>query len=108
MGIAFGSWALLRDSMNLALDAVPAGIDASQVRQFLLAQPAVCDIHHLHIWGLSTTESALTVHVVVTDYQQCDALLVAITRTLRERFQIGHATVQFETVSPEECAAREC
>jgi cobalt-zinc-cadmium efflux system protein len=106
--IAFGTWELLRDSTNLALDAVPPGIDTARVREYLLQLPAVCDIHHLHIWGLSTTEAALTVHVVITDYEQCEPLLLEITRKLRDRFRIGHATVQFETVSQQDCAARDC
>jgi cobalt-zinc-cadmium efflux system protein len=106
--IAFGTWELLRDSTNLALDAVPPGIETAKVRAYLLQLPAVCDIHHLHIWGLSTTEAALTVHVVITDYEQCEPLLLEITRKLRDQFRIGHATVQFETVSQQDCAARDC
>ena len=62
------------------------------MRGYLLDQPAVCDIHHLHV-GIDTTEAALTVHMIIADYQQCDVLLVEITRTLRDRFHIGHATV---------------
>lgn len=104
--IIYGTWDLLRESVNLSLDAVPEGIDLAQVRKYLQELPYVADAHHLHIWGLSTTESALTVHLVLTDRTQGDTLLREINVTLRERFRIGHATIQFESSGAQECAAK--
>src|SRR5215471_5804547 len=69
------TWGLLRDSLNMALDAVPANIDVAAVREYLAALPAVADVHHLHIWPLSTTETALTVHLVKSDTSPNDELI---------------------------------
>lgn len=101
--IIYGTWDLLRESINLSLDAVPEGIDPAAVAAWLRSLPHVCDMHHLHIWGLSTTEAALTAHLVLTDHTQCDALLREINTTLRERFRIGHATIQFESPGAHAC-----
>jgi cobalt-zinc-cadmium efflux system protein len=106
--IVYSAWNLLRDSLNLALDAVPEGIDVAAVRGYLLALPSVTDVHHLHIWGLSTTESALTVHLVLADGQRCDKLLHRINHDLHERFGIGHATIQFETAGEAACCSDNC
>lgn len=106
--IVYGAWGLLRDSLNLALDAVPKGIDAAAVRAYLLGLPAVTDAHHLHIWGLSTTEAALTVHLVLVDNRWSSELLHDINHELRERFHIGHATIQFETIGGHECITKNC
>ncbi len=65
--IVRGTWGLLKDSMNLAMDAVPEGIDVDEVQRYLAGLPAVNDVHDLHIWGMSTTETALTVHLVTSD-----------------------------------------
>jgi cobalt-zinc-cadmium efflux system protein len=105
--IIYGTWGLLRESINLSLDAVPEGIDPTAVRRYLLDLPEVADAHHLHIWGLSTTETALTVHVVLTEGTQNDELLREINITLRERFRIGHATIQFESPDAQACENRE-
>jgi cobalt-zinc-cadmium efflux system protein len=106
--IVYGAWQLLRDSLNLALDAVPKGIDAAAVRTYLLGLPSVTDVHHLHIWGLSTTESALTVHLVLADDQRSNELLHRINHDLHERFGIGHATIQFEAASEAACCSENC
>ncbi|HUF62419.1 MAG TPA: cation diffusion facilitator family transporter [Verrucomicrobiales bacterium] len=95
--IAAGTWGLLRDSLNLALDAVPPGIDLEAVRGYLTSLPQVTAVHDLHIWGMSTTETALTAHLVRTNPRVDNALLVKTARELRERFQIVHVTLQFET-----------
>ena len=95
--ILVGTWGLLRDSTNLAMDAVPPGIDESEVCAFLRALPGVTEVHDLHIWGMSTTETALTAHLVRDDGALDGDLLHRITHQVRERFGIGHATVQFET-----------
>jgi cobalt-zinc-cadmium efflux system protein len=106
--IVYSAWKLLLDSLNLALDAVPEGIDAVEVRGYLLGLPPVTDVHHLHIWGLSTTESALTVHLVLADDQWSNELLHRINHDLHERFGIGHATIQFEAASEVACCSENC
>lgn len=106
--IIVGTWGLLRDSVNLALDAVPSGIDVAGVREYLLGLPTVVDVHHLHVWGLSTSETALTAHLVLAGNLEDNALLDSINHGLRERFDIGHATIQFEAAGQPECPSREC
>ncbi|MBI3862370.1 MAG: cation transporter [Planctomycetia bacterium] len=94
--ILASTWGLLRDSINLALDAVPRGIDPVQVREYLGALPGITGVHDLHIWGMSTTETALTAHLVKPDGQIDDAFLADVEQTLRSRFGIVHATIQLE------------
>lgn len=94
--ILVGTWGLLRDSVNLALDAVPSSIDPRQVEDYLLGLPSVVAVHDLHIWGTSTTEVALTAHLVKPDPAGDDALLARVTRELRTRFGIHHPTIQWE------------
>jgi cobalt-zinc-cadmium efflux system protein len=94
--IAVGTWGLLRDSVNLALDAVPQGIDPDEVEAYLAALPGVAAVHDLHIWGMSTTEAALTVHLVTPDASVDDALLARINKDMHGRFGIDHTTIQFE------------
>jgi cobalt-zinc-cadmium efflux system protein len=106
--IVAGTWGLLRDSVNLALDAVPSGIDVPGIRGYLCDLPGVVDVHHLHVWGLSTNEAALTAHVVLEGNIEDNALLDSINRELQERFGIGHATIQFEAAGRSPCASREC
>ena len=94
--ITLGTWGLLRESLDLALDAVPASIQPAEVEAYLAGLPGVEAIHDLHIWGMSTTEAALTVHLIKPDASIDDALLGQISRELHDRFGIEHATVQFE------------
>jgi cobalt-zinc-cadmium efflux system protein len=94
--ITIGSWGLLRDSFNLALDAVPEGIDPDAVRDYLASIDGVTEVHDLHIWGLSTTHVALTAHLVRPNGGDGDALLAEACAVLHERFQIEHATIQLE------------
>ena len=94
--IVWGTWGLLRDATNLALDAVPAGIDAEKVKSYLAGLSGVVAVHDLHIWALSTTETALTVHLVKPEAGFDDALLARTCTELREKFGIGHATIQCE------------
>ena len=94
--IVWGTWGLLRDSTNLALDAVPTGIDTAQVRRYLESLPGVVAVHDLHVWGLSTTQTALTVHLVKPEAEIDDALLARTCEELRARFGIAHATIQLE------------
>jgi cobalt-zinc-cadmium efflux system protein len=95
--IVWGTWGLLRDATRLALDGVPPGIDAGAVAAHLAAWPGVADIHDLHIWPMSTTETALTVHLVRPDAALDDAMLLALRSSLRDRYGIAHATIQVET-----------
>ncbi len=95
--IGWGSWGLLRESMALAMDAVPAGVAPAQVESFLRALPGVAEVHDLHIWGLSTTSTALTAHLVRADDTEADLLLQAACNGLRHRFNIAHCTFQVET-----------
>ncbi|HEY3968561.1 MAG TPA: cation diffusion facilitator family transporter [Planctomycetaceae bacterium] len=94
--ILFSTWGLLLDSVNLALDAVPKGIDPAAVRQYLEQLAGITGVHDLHIWGMSTTETALTVHLVKPDGLIDDAFLAEVEQALRSRFRILHATVQLE------------
>lgn len=94
--IVYGTWDLIRDAIGLALDAVPEGIDAMAVRAHLAALPGVAAIHDLHIWGMSTTETALTCHLVMPGGHPGDAALSGLGRELDERFGIHHATIQIE------------
>jgi cobalt-zinc-cadmium efflux system protein len=101
--IVVGTWGLLRDSVNLALDGAPREIDVSEVRAWLTAQPGVEEIHDLHIWALSTTETALTAHVIRPANDDADLFLHATCEALSVRFNIGHATLQVETDSETAC-----
>lgn len=94
--IVWGTWNLLRESLSLALDAVPLGIDAHAVEAHLAGLPGVSAVHDLHIWGMSTTEVALTVHLVMPVPPSDDRFLGAVCGELRQRFAIGHVTIQIE------------
>jgi cobalt-zinc-cadmium efflux system protein len=94
--IVLGTWGLLKESVNLALDAVPEGIDPDAVGAYLAGLPGVTGVHDLHIWGMSTTESALTVHLVKPDTENCDGLLHQTYEELHGQFGIEHATIQVE------------
>ena len=94
--IFVGTWGLLRNSVNLAIDAVPEGVDSTLVQRYLANLPGVAEVHDLHIWGLSTTEVALTAHLVKPDTMSEDALIVSACRELHEQFGIEHATLQVE------------
>jgi len=94
--ILVSTWGLLRDSLHLSLDGVPASVNSSAVMSYLADQRGVTDVHDLHIWALSTTSVALTAHLVVPDRGADDALLDSITPNLRRRFHIHHATLQIE------------
>ncbi len=105
--IVAGTWSLLRDSLTLSLAAVPPSVDESAVQHYLCALPSVDEVHDLHIWGLSTTETALTAHLVLADRADGDEMLRRLPDELRARFGIGHCTVQLETgAMAHECALR--
>jgi cobalt-zinc-cadmium efflux system protein len=98
--ITVGTWGLLRASVNLAMDVVPEGIDRDAIEAYLAGLPGVTDVHDLHIWGMSTTETALTVHLIRSTPLIDDALIAEASRELHDRFRIGHATFQFEIGHP--------
>ena len=95
--ILVGTWGLMRDSMRLALGAVPEDIDADAVRGYLEKLPGVDAVHDLHIWAMSTSENALTAHLVMPSGHPGDAFLCEIAETIERRFRIGHVTTQIET-----------
>ena len=99
--IVIGTWRLLRRALDMALNAVPAGIDATEVRRHLTAISGVAAVHDLHIWPMSTTTTALTCHLVMPGGHPGDAVLTKIADELHERFGIEHATIQVETGDPE-------
>ena len=105
VGLAWGSWDLLKDAVKMGLLAVPRHIDEHAVRSFLAGQAGVSAVHDLHIWGMSTTESALTAHLVMPDGSPGDAFLHELAHELEERFGIHHATVQIETAA-HDCALK--
>ena len=96
VAILVGTWGLFRESLDLALDAVPRGIDPGAVGAALAAIPGVAGIHDLHIWNASTSEISLTAHLVVPDPGDGPAVLAAASREVRERFAISHTTIQIE------------
>ena len=100
--IVVGTWSLVKSAIGLALDAVPEGVDAAAVRAHLLATPGVTGLHDLHIWGMSTTETALTCHLVMPGGHPGDATLNGIAQQLDHRFGIHHATIQIELADTEE------
>lgn len=106
--IVLGTWGLLRDSADLALDAAPRGIDVEAVRRYLAGLPGVEDVHDLHIWAISTTETAMTAHVLRPPqpgqtHADGDSFLHMACEGLEHRFKIGHATLQVETSTVHAC-----
>ena len=102
--ILWSTWSLLRDSVNLALQAVPAGIDRDEVEAFLASLAGVVAVHDLHIWAMSTTDTALTAHLVRPDAaSDNDAFLADVAHQLQHQFRIGHATLQIEHDADHAC-----
>ena len=101
--IGWSSWGLLKDSLRMGLLAAPEDIDMGAVRAFLSTQPGVVTVHDLHVWPMSTTETALTAHLVMPDGHD-DAFLHGLAHELEHRFGIGHPTLQIERASGAEYA----
>lgn len=101
--ILVGTWSLLRDSVSLSIDAVPKGVDIAGVKRYLTSIENVCQIHDLHVWAMSTTETALTVHLIVTDTDVSNKFLVDIQQHLHDHFNIEHATIQIENQDEASC-----
>ena len=102
--IVWATWGLLRDSVVMSLSAVPPGIDPAAVAAYLRARPGVTDLHDLHIWPMSTTDIALTAHLVMERGHPGNGFLNTAAEDLRTRFGIGHATLQIEEVGGPACA----
>ncbi len=102
--IVWGTWGLLRESLGMAMAAVPSHIDPAAPRKWLESQPGVVSVHDLHIWPMSTTETALTCHLVMPKGHPGDAFLHDLCAALLEMFKIGHATLQIETDPHAVCA----
>lgn len=101
--IVMGTWGVLTESLDMAFDAVPKNIDPHDVREFLQELPGVTGIHDLHIWPMSTTETALTAHLVVPAAHEDDHFLRDVAEQLEHRFRIAHTTLQVERGIGPEC-----
>jgi cobalt-zinc-cadmium efflux system protein len=105
--IVWSTWSLLRESVTLSLGAVPPGIDPDDVRRYLAALPGVTGVHHLHIWAISTSETALTCHLVIPGQHPGDDFLSDVTHALHNRFRIDHPTLQIEMGDTGTCATEQ-
>lgn len=94
--IVVGTWSLLRDSLNLALHAVPAHIDHAKVKEYLAGVKGVKEVHDLHIWAMSTTEVALSAHLLIPNQHPGDNFLQQLAKSLHDKYGIEHATIQIE------------
>jgi cobalt-zinc-cadmium efflux system protein len=101
--IVWTTWGLLSESARMSMDAVPADIDPGDVRRFLEKLPGVASVHDLHIWAVSTTENALTAHLVIPEGHPGDAFLADLCHDLDHRFKINHPTVQIEVGDAGRC-----
>jgi cobalt-zinc-cadmium efflux system protein len=101
--IVIGTWGLLRESVDLALDAAPEGADLNRIREFLLQGPGVTDVHDLHVWAMSTTETALTAHLVRPAGEGEDQFRNGLTHALERRFGVHHTTLQIERSRTDHC-----
>ncbi len=97
--IAFGTFDLLKDSFNLLMDSVPEGVNIDGVKELILSNSHVTDVHDLHIWALSTTENALTVHVVINDIVNNNMLIEKISKEIEKQYGITHSTIQIEMLA---------
>jgi cobalt-zinc-cadmium efflux system protein len=101
--IVWGTWGLLKESVRLTMDAVPAEIEPAEVRRFLETLPGVSGVHDLHVWAMSTTENALTVHLIIPAGHPCDQFLAGVCDSLVQRFRISHSTLQIEMGDAHPC-----
>lgn len=102
--IILGTWGLLRDSLSMSMAAVPERIDPALLRDFLLKQRGVAGLHDLHVWSMSTTETAMTCHLIMPAGHPGDAFLHDLSEKLAQHFTIDHATVQIEVDPHLACA----
>lgn len=94
--VVIGTWGLLKESLRLTLNGVPKDIDMKEVKEYFLSLPGVTEVHDLHIWAISTTETALTIHLVIPNDVQSDVIYENIKETLHHKFNIAHSTIQIE------------
>ncbi|WP_137626463.1 cation diffusion facilitator family transporter [Lactiplantibacillus pingfangensis] len=94
--ILIGTWGLLRDAMNYSLEAVPNNIDQAKIYDFLMSQPTINQVHDLHIWGMSTTETAMTVHLCRSTLDHNNEFLETMNKQLSDQFPLTHITIQVE------------
>jgi len=97
--VLWATWGLLSEALQLSLDAVPRGIEIEEVRGWLAGQPGVVEVHDVHVWPLSTTQTALTAHLVRPEPPDSDAFLEQLREEARDKFGIGHTTIQLEVES---------
>ena len=95
--VFYATWGLLRDSMNYAMDAVPDSIDLCAIKKYLMEVDQVDSIHDLHVWPLSTSEIALTVHIVVNNKEIDNDYIHNLQQYFHDKFGIDHSTIQVET-----------
>ncbi len=103
VAIIWGTWGLIREAVNHSLDAVPGDIDPTEVAKFLGSLPGVESIHDLHVWAMSTTETALTCHLVMPTGHPGDEFLQTLSNQLHDVFEIPHPTVQIELADTGAC-----
>jgi cobalt-zinc-cadmium efflux system protein len=101
--IVIGTWGLLRESFDMALDAAPRGADVVRIEDFLRASPGVTEVHDLHVWAMSTTETALTAHLVRPEPEGLDQFRAGVAQALKTRFGVRHATLQIEYARGDDC-----
>jgi len=101
--IVWGTWSLLKESVRLSMDAVPAEIEPAEVRRFLETLPGVSGVHDLHVWAMSTTENALTAHLIIPAGHPGDQFLAGVCDSLVHRFRINHTTIQIEMGDAKPC-----
>jgi cobalt-zinc-cadmium efflux system protein len=106
--ILIGTWGLMRDSLKLALQAVPESVELVKVREYLAALPGVSEVHDLHVWGMSTTENAMTAHLVCPAGHPGDLFLQTISDEIEHKFLIHHVTLQVELANGAACSVCSC
>lgn len=102
--ILWSTCGLLRNSVGMSLSAAPADVDLDAVRTFLSGRPGVTEVHDLHVWPISTTETAMTCHLVMPSGHPGDEFLMECSRAMKKSYNIGHATLQIEISDNNECA----
>ena len=103
MVIILGTWSLLKDSFDLALHAAPKHIDTAKVRNYLISLKGVKEVHDLHVWAMSTNETALSAHILMSGNHPGDEFLRNVAYELEHDFRIGHSTIQIEIGDGKQC-----
>jgi cobalt-zinc-cadmium efflux system protein len=106
--IVYGTWGLLRESLRLSLNGVPTEIDLQKVYAFFKSMEGIAEVHDLHVWALSTTENALTVHLVVPGGVLSENFYTHVREELKEHYHIGHSTIQIESNKDHTNCGQDC